>query len=52
MSKKELSPEVRKFFQENGRKRGNALKEKHGSEYFRKISAMRKTHGRQGKGVK
>lgn len=47
--KKALPPEVRKYFQEIGRMRGNALKERYGSEYFRKIAAMRKTFGAQGK---
>ena len=42
-----MSPEVRKFFQDNGRKRGNALKEKFGSDYFRAMAAKRKTHGKQ-----
>jgi len=46
---KNISPEVRKYFQEIGRKRGLALKEKYGSDYFKKIAAMRKTHGRQKK---
>jgi hypothetical protein len=45
--KKELDPAVRKFFEDIGRKNGNALKARHGSEYFRRISAMRRTHGRQ-----
>lgn len=45
--KKDISPEVRKYFQEIGRIQGNRLKEKYGSEYFKKISAMRKVHGRQ-----
>jgi hypothetical protein len=49
-AKREISPEVREYFRQIGRKRGNALKEKYGSDYFKKIAAMRKTHGRQGKG--
>lgn len=47
--KKPVSPEVSAYFREIGRKRGLALKEKGGSEYFRKIASMRKTHGRQKK---
>lgn len=42
-----ITNEVRDFFREIGRKNGKALYEKHGPEYFKKISAMRKTHGRQ-----
>lgn len=47
MSKKTLSPEVKAFFAEIGRKNGKALYAKHGPEYFKRIAAMRKTHGRQ-----
>lgn len=47
MSKKNISPEVKKFFEEIGRKNGKALYAKHGPEYFKRISAMRKIHGRQ-----
>lgn len=49
MSKNKLDPAVKAFFVENGRKAGNALMAKHGPEYFKRISAMRKTHGRQRK---
>ncbi len=49
MSEKAIDPKVRAYFQEIGRKRGNDLKQKHGSAYFKKIAAMRKTHGRQKK---
>jgi len=45
--KKPLNPEVRKYFQEIGRIRGNQLKEKYGSDYFKKIASMRKLHGRE-----
>lgn len=48
-TKRNISPEVRAYFQEIGRKRGNALKEKHGSAYFSRIAKMRKTYGRQKK---
>lgn len=44
-----MSPEMKEYFRELGRIRGNKLKEERGSEYFRKIAAMRKTHGRQKK---
>lgn len=47
MAKRNLSPEVREYFQEIGRKRGNQLKEKYGSDYFRQIAAKRKTFGRK-----
>lgn len=47
--KRNISPEVREYFRQIGRKRGLALKEKYGSEYFRRIASMRKTHGRQKK---
>lgn len=47
MSKRTLSPEVREFFAEIGRKNGKELFRKHGSEYFRRIAGMRKRHGRQ-----
>jgi len=48
MSKKmDLDPSVRAFFAEIGRKNGKALFEKHGSEYFKRIASLRKTHGRQ-----
>lgn len=46
-NKLDLNPEVRAFFAEIGRKNGKALYAKHGPEYFRRIAAMRKTHGRQ-----
>lgn len=45
--KKEVPPAVKAFFAEIGRKNGNALLAKHGKEYFKRISAMRKIHGRQ-----
>lgn len=48
---KNLSPEVQKYFRDIGKKRGEALKAKYGSDYFKKIAAMRKTHGRQKKEV-
>ena len=44
-----MSPEMREYFRELGRRRGNALKEKYGSDYFRKIAAKRKTFGAQKK---
>lgn len=47
MSKKTLTPEMREYFREIGRVRGNALKEKYGSDYFRQIAAKRKTFGRK-----
>lgn len=47
MSKRNLSPEVREYFQKIGRERGLALKEKYGSDYFRNIAAKRKTFGRR-----
>ena len=43
--KKPLPPEVLAYFQERGRKQGNALKEKYGSEYFSRISKQRETFG-------
>lgn len=46
-TKLDLSPEVRSFFAEIGRKNGKKLYKERGSEYFKKIAAMRKTHGRQ-----
>jgi len=42
---KSLAPEVREYFRELGKKRGEALKARYGSDYFKKISAMRKTFG-------
>lgn len=45
--KKPITPEVREYFREIGRKRGNALKAKYGSDYFKKIAAKRKTFGRK-----
>lgn len=47
MSKKDLSPEVREYFRKIGKERGLALKEKYGSDYFRRIAAKRKTFGRK-----
>lgn len=44
-----MSPEMREYFRELGRRRGNALKEKYGSDYFRQIAAKRKTFGAQKK---
>ena len=38
---------MRAYFQEIGRKSGNALKEKHGSAYFSRIAGMRKSFGRK-----
>lgn len=52
MAKRQLPDEVREFFRENGRKRGNALKEKYGSDYFKQIAAKRKTFGAQKKKAK
>lgn len=45
MAKKQLTPEVKKFFAEIGHRNGTALLEKHGPDYFKRISAMRKVHG-------
>jgi len=45
--KKPITPEVREYFREIGRKRGNALKAKFGSDYFKEIAAKRKTFGRK-----
>lgn len=47
MTKKPLTPEVREYFREIGRKRGNALKEKYGNDYFKNMAAKRKTFGRR-----
>lgn len=47
MAKREITPEVREYFREIGRKRGNALKEKFGSDYFKQIAAKRKSFGRK-----
>lgn len=47
MAKRELTPEVREYFREIGRKRGNALKAKYGSDYFKQIAAKRKSFGRK-----
>lgn len=46
-TKKDIPPQVREFFAEIGRKNGTKLFQERGSEYFRKIAGMRKTHGRQ-----
>lgn len=46
-SMNELKPEVREYFRKIGKKRGDALKEKYGSDYFRKIAAKRKSFGRK-----
>ena len=42
----EIKPEVREYFRELGKRRGLELKNKYGSEYFKKISSMRKRFGR------
>lgn len=47
MAKKQITPEVREYFREIGRKRGNALKAKYGSDYFKQIAAKRKSFGRK-----
>lgn len=47
MTKREITPEVREYFREIGRKRGNALKAKYGSDYFKQIAAKRKSFGRK-----
>lgn len=47
MAKKQITPEVREYFREIGRKRGNALKAKFGSDYFKQIAAKRKSFGRK-----
>lgn len=47
MAKKQITPEVREYFREIGRKRGLALKEKYGSDYFKQIAAKRKSFGRK-----
>lgn len=44
-----MTPELREYYRELGKKRGKKLFEERGPEYFRKIAAMRKTHGRQKK---
>lgn len=49
MKKIELSDEVRAYFAEIGRRNGLKLKEKYGSDYFKKISRMRKRYGRLSK---
>jgi len=43
----DLKPEVREYFRKIGKKRGEALKEKYGSDYFRKIAKQRKSFGRK-----
>lgn len=42
-----MKPEVVEYFREMGRKRGSALRDQYGSEYFKKISSMRKSFGRK-----
>ena len=49
MSKMKLTPEVREFFAEIGRRNGEKLMQERGSEYFSKISKMRKRYGRLSK---
>lgn len=46
-NKKPITPEVREYLREIGRKRGNALKEKYGSDYFKNMAAKRKSFGRK-----
>ncbi len=48
MKSANVPPEVSTYFREIGRKSGKKLMEERGSEYFSKISKLRKTHGRQG----
>jgi hypothetical protein len=48
MSEKQNIPQaVRDYFATIGRINGNKLKEKYGSDYFKRISAMRKNPGRK-----
>ena len=47
MNKKPITPEVREYLREIGRKRGNALKDKYGSDYFKNMAAQRKSFGRK-----
>lgn len=49
MGKMKLTPEVRAYFAEIGRRNGLKLREKYGSDYFKKISRMRKRFGRLSK---
>lgn len=51
MTNKNVPPEVSAFFREIGVRNGKKLFEDRGSEYFSKISKMRKTFGRQVKPV-
>jgi hypothetical protein len=46
---KNTPPAVSEYFAEIGRRNGKELLRKHGPDYFKRISAMRKTHGRQKK---
>lgn len=47
MTKRQITPQIREYFQEIGRKRGNALKAKYGSDYFKNMASKRKTFGRK-----
>jgi hypothetical protein len=47
MSKKQTAPEIKAFFAEIGHRNGTKLFKERGSEYFKRIAAMRKVHGRQ-----
>lgn len=46
---KDVSPEISEYFRKLGRKSGKKLMAERGSEYFSKISKLRKTFGRQKK---
>jgi hypothetical protein len=45
--KKQTNQEIHDFFAEIGHRNGTKLLKERGPEYFRKISAMRKIHGKQ-----
>lgn len=47
MSKRQLPPEVRAYFQQIGSRNGKKLYKERGSQYFRDIAAKRKRHGAQ-----
>lgn len=51
-NKMPLTPEVRAYFAELGRRSAEKIKAKYGNEYYKKLSAMRKNPGRKPKAKK
>ena len=47
MDTAQTPPEVTEYFRKIGKKRGDSLKEKYGSDYFKQMAAKRKSFGRK-----